>query len=187
MATRLDPTRTGLLLIDWQERLFTAMPEDRREDARRRAGDLRWLAGELGLPVLASEQYPRGLGPTLADLATPDPIEKLSFSAWEEPVFAARLAERLPLRAGEAPPSLLVSGMETHICVAQTCRDLVAVGYRVWLVADAALSRRELDWRLAIERIRDEGASVVTSEAAMFELIGLAGTPLFKEVSRRIR
>lgn len=183
MSPRLDPARCALLLVDWQERLFSAMPEDRREDARRRAGDLRWLAGELGLPVLATEQYPRGLGPTLADLAAPEPIEKLSFSALGEP----RFVEQLDARCGADRPDVLLSGMETHICVAQTCRDLLEAGRRVWVVADACLSRRELDWRLGLDRMRDDGARLLTHEAVLFELIGRAGTPVFKEISRRIR
>lgn len=184
MPHRLDPARTALLLIDWQERLITAMPEEHREAARARAQNLRWIAGELGLPALASEQYPRGLGPTLHDLAVERTIEKLCFSAVQEPRFAEALREALP---GDGPRSVLVSGMETHICVAQTCRDLVEAGYEVWLVGDACLSRRKLDWRLGLSRVAADGGLVVTAEAALFELAGRAGTPLFKELSRRIR
>ena len=179
MPPSLDRASTTLLLIDWQERLYDVMPRERRESARAAAGLLRWMAGELGMPILASEQYPRGLGSTLSDLATPDPVEKMTFSALRTPAFTTRL--------GPAPRAVLVAGMETHICVAQTCRDLVAAGHQVWLVADACLSRRPLDWELGVARIRQDGATVVTAEAALFELLGEAGTPLFKELSRRIR
>lgn len=185
MPARLDPARTTLLLVDWQERLFPAMPEAVRDQARAHAANLRWLAGELGLGALATEQYPRGLGHTLPDLALPDPIEKLSFSAMGAAGFPERLGAALP--GTEGPGAVLVSGMETHICVAQTCRDLIAAGYEVWLVADACLSRRKLDWRLGVERVRTDGARVVTAEGALFELVGAAGTPIFKELSRRIR
>lgn len=184
MPAHLDPSRSALLLIDWQERLFPAMPEAWREQARARAQTLRWLAGELGVPTLASEQYRRGLGGTLDELAVPDTYEKMTFSALREPALAERLAHLLPTGG---PRSVIVSGMETHICVAQSCRDLVEAGYQVWLVGDACLSRRTLDWKLGLERARSDGALVVTAEAALFELIGQAGTPLFKELSRRIR
>lgn len=184
MPARLDPSSSALLLIDWQERLFGVMPEAGRQAALSRAEQLRWLAGELGLPTLASEQYPRGLGRTLEPLAVPEPVEKLTFSAMATPDFASRLASALP---GPGPRNAIVTGMETHICVAQTCRDLVEAGYQVWLVADACLSRGALDWELGVERIRADGARVVTTEAALFELVGQAGTQLFKELSRRIR
>lgn len=184
MPPRLDPANSALLLIDWQERLYAVMPEERREAARGQAENLRWLAGELGLPALATEQYPKGLGPTLPALRLQETTEKLTFSAMQAEGFAARLAAVLP---PSGPRNVLVSGMETHICVAQSCRDLLEQGYTVWLVADACLSRRELDWQLGLERARADGARVVSAEAALFELIGRAGTPVFKELSRRIR
>ena len=180
LMRRLDPAQTALLVIDWQERLFPAMPEGERDDALRRAGDLVWLAGALEMPVVVSEQYPRGLGPTLAALGPVDAVPKLTFSAFATPDFAARVQA-----CGR--PTLLVTGMETHICVAQTCRDAVAAGYDVWLVADACLSRRPLDAALGRERIRDDGARVVTTEAACFELVGAAGTPLFRALSQRVK
>ncbi len=184
MPARLDPRRTALLLVDWQERLFPAMAEGERDLARARAGNLRWLAGELGMPTLATEQYPRGLGPTLQDLSVENTTEKLSFSAMGAEGFPERLAAALP---AEGARNVLVSGMETHICVAQTCRDLLDHGYTVWLVADACLSRRALDAHLGAERVRADGGRVVSAEAALFELIGAASAPPFKELSRRIR
>lgn len=177
---RLSPDSTALLVIDWQERLFPAMPEGSREDALARAGHLVWMAGELEMPVVATEQYPRGLGRTLAALPVVEPIEKLTFSAWDAPAFQERVT-------GLGRRNVLVVGMETHICVALTCRDLVAAGYGVWLVADACLSRRKLDHDLGVERIRGDGARVVTAEAALFELTDTAGTPLFKQLSARLK
>ena len=82
---------------------------------------------------------------------------------------------------------VILSGMETHICVAQTARDLLASALEVWVVADACLSRRRLDWELGLDRMRADGARVVTAEAALFELLGEAAGPIFKELSRRIR
>ena len=178
--SRLSSDSTALLVIDWQERLFPAMPESTRDDALARAGHLVWMAGELGMPVVATEQYPRGLGRTLAALPVAEPIEKLTFSAWDAEGYRERIAA-LGRR------NMVVVGMETHICVALTCRDLVAAGYDVWLVADACLSRRKLDHDLGVERIRGDGARVVTAEAALFELADTAGTPLFKLLSARLR
>jgi nicotinamidase-related amidase len=180
MSRRLDPARALLLVIDWQERLFPAMDAATREDALARCQTLLWLAGELGLPVIATEQYPRGLGRTVPELTVPTPIEKLSFSAWAADGFVEAL------RATGRDQVLLV-GMETHVCVAQTARDLLANGLEVWLVADACLSRFPRDRELGAQRIRDDGARIVTLEAAGFELLGAAGTPTFKGFSQRIR
>lgn len=180
MSRRLDPSQTALLLIDWQERLFGVMPEPHRDGGARRAGNLRWLAGELDMPVLVSEQYPRGLGPTLPSLEVTDAIEKSCFSALGCAPFMDALKATGRTR-------VLLSGMETHICVAQTCADLLDAGYAVDVVADACLSRSKLDWRLGLQRMRTDGARLLTTEAVMFELIGAAGTPLFKAVSKRIK
>ena len=160
--------------------MFGAMPEAHRDLAVSRAANLRWIASELELPVITSEQYPRGLGPTLPALAVDDAIDKSCFSAMACPSFAQALR-------ATGRRHVLISGMETHICVAQTAADLLDAGYRVDVVADACLSRRKLDWRLGIDRMRDDGARALTTEAVMFELIGTANTPLFKAVSRRIK
>ena len=180
MSRRLDASQTALLLIDWQERLFGAMPEAHRDVAAKRAADVRWLAGELGVPVVTSEQDPRGLGPTLPVMQIDDAIDKSCFSALACAPFAAAVRATDRRR-------VLVTGMETHICVAQTCADLLDEGYAVDVIGDACLSRRTLDWRLGLQRMGTDGARLMTTEAVMFELIGAAGTPLFKEVSRRIK
>ena len=172
---------TGLLaVIDWQARLFPAMDETRRSHALARAGDLIWLAQALEMPILVSEQYPRGLGSTLPELGVEGAIPKTSFSAIGEPKFAEALA-------AANRRQVILTGMETHICVAQTCRDLLAQDREVWVVADACLSRRTLVWELGLQRMRDDGARVVTAEAVLFELLCNAGGPIFKEISRRIR
>lgn len=178
---RLDPDRSMLLLIDWQERLFPAMPEDLREATLERVRTLRWLAAELGVPTLFTEQYPRGLGHTLPALEPVGAVEKTSFSVMGEPAFAAVLA------AHPDRDQLVLTGMETHICVAQSAADLLQSGRAVTLVADGVLSRRKLDWRLGVERVRDAGASISTQEGVAFEWLGRAGSPAFKELSRRIR
>lgn len=166
-----------LLLIDWQHRLFPAMPEGIRDQALKNAENLLFLAESLGMLVLASEQYPQGLGATLPALARPDAVEKLSFSAVQEPKFAERLVG----------PRVIVSGMETHICVALTVADLRARGLEVLVAADACLSRRKGDWERGLEFCRTAGAQILSTETILFGAIGRAGTPLFKEISRRIR
>lgn len=172
--------RGALMLVDWQERLFPAMDPERRDAALRAAENLVWLGRELGLPVLASEQYPQGLGPTLSSLDVTDAVPKTSFSALREPRFAERV-DALGDR------TWFVSGMETHICVAQTVRDLRARGADVCVVVDATLSRRDLDWHVGVEKMRQLGARVDTAEGVLFDWLGSAGGPLFKELQRRIR
>lgn len=174
---RLPAAQSQLVVIDFQERLFAAMPEDHRQHARKAAENLVWLAGELGMPVLVTEQYPQGLGHTLSSIAAGPALEKLTFSAMGEPGSATRI-ER---------PQLIVCGMETHICVALTVRDLRQQGVSVVVVPDACLSRRTADWRHGLDWMRQMGAEVVPHETVMFGLLGRAGTPAFKEASRRIR
>jgi nicotinamidase-related amidase len=168
------------MVVDWQERLFPAMAADRRDAALRAAENLVWLARELGMPILVSEQYPQGLGPTVASLRVSEAVPKTHFSAVQEPAFAARLD-------AVAADEWVVVGMETHICVAQTVADLRARGVATRVVVDAVLSRRELDWHVGVERMRDLGASIDTAEGVLFGWLGQAGGPLFKELQRRIR
>ena len=177
---QLDSTNTTLLLIDWQERLFPAMPESIREYNLRQTSTLCWLARELSMSVIVSEQYPKGLGPSLAALEVEDAIEKIHFSAMQEPIFAQQVRE-------SNSKNIILTGMETHICVAQTCRDLIDAGYDVWVPADAVLSRAKLDWHYGLQRMQGMGAMIVTAEAILFELLDKAGGAAFKEVSRRIR
>lgn len=184
MNPRLKPENTALILVDWQEKLYAVMAEGERERARGYATELLWLARERAMPVLATEQYPRGLGATLPELAVDGTLEKLHFSAVAAEGFTALLDLALP---PGGPRNALITGMETHICVAQTARDLVDLGVQVWVVADACLSRRPHDAAWGLERLRADGARVVTAEAALYELVGQAGTPLFKELSRRLR
>ncbi len=171
---RLDPSSCQLLVVDFQERLYAAMPEDRRQYARKAAENLIWIAGALGMPITVTEQYPQGLGPTVASLGTSNPITKLTFSALGNGEWLQR-------------PGVLVFGMETHICVALTVQDLRARGVEVGVVPDACLSRRREDWRNGVEWMRGLGANVLPHETVLFGLLGAASGPVFKEASRRIR
>lgn len=174
----LDPHTTQLVVIDLQEKLAGAMPEAPLARTLRAADNLVFAARELGVPVVFTEQYPQGLGPTAAQLGATDPFVKLAFAATDEPGFEARLT---PGR------TVVLCGMEAHICVAHTGLGLVARGFPVIVVPDACCSRRDDDWREGIELLRKAGATVMPSESLLFGWLGRGEGPLFKAISRRIR
>ncbi len=132
----------------------------------------------LGLPVLWTEQYPAGLGPTIPELAGEltgfQPIEKLAFGCMAEPSFVAALQET-------GRTSLLITGVETHICVLQTALGAVERGFEVWVVADAVGARKTQQHDAALNRIVDSACQLVTAEMAIFEILERAGTPEFKQ------
>jgi len=133
----------------------------------------------LGIPAVGTEQYPQGLGPTVPELAErlgPMP-SKLAFSAAVcEEIFGRLRAENRH--------KILVTGIETHVCVQQTALDLLADGWQVYVAVDAVGSRYELDYRTALERMHSAGAVLTTTEAALFEWCREAGTPEFKKISQ---
>lgn len=171
---------TALLVVDVQEKLapFIAGHERVVWNVRR----LIEGAKVLGMPVVATEQYPKGLGPTVPELRAlvgPAP-SKLAFSCGE----CGELFEGLRARG---VCKLAVCGVEAHVCVQQTVLDLLADGWRVYVAADAVGSRFEVDYRTALARMDSAGASLTTAEAALFEWCRVAGTPEFKEISRLVR
>lgn len=178
----MDAYHSGLLVVDMQARLVPALAEPEAVVAR--IGVLLQVAAGLGVPMLLTEQYPRGLGHTVNEVAARAPqaeiLEKLYFSAAREPAFATRV------KALDRD-MLVVCGAETHVCVLQTCADLLRLGYRVCVVADACGSRRGEDKERALARLDRLGAQVVTSEMVVFEWLEKAGTDTFREVSRLIK
>lgn len=171
---------TALLVIDVQERLLPAI--DRGERVVWNVRRLLDAAKTLGLPVVGTEQYPKGLGPTVAELAErigPMP-SKLTFSSGGCPEVFEQLR-------GQGIHKILVCGIEAHVCVAQTVFDLLADGWRVYVAVDAVGSRFEIDCGTALGRMDSAGATLTTTEAAMFEWCQTAGTPEFKEISRLAR
>lgn len=176
----LSAERAVLLLVDFQQRL---MPAIRDGDAViGRAVRLAEAASLLDVPVLATEQYPAGLGPTVEPLAgyPKSVLAKTSFSAAADPEFAALL----PAGTRE----VVIGGCEAHVCVLQTALDLAAgARYRVILAADAAGSRDPADRAAALERARQHGIEVVTSEMVLFEWLRDAKHPRFREVQRLLR
>jgi nicotinamidase-related amidase len=136
-------------------------------------------ANLLGVPMLVTEQYKKGLGPTVPELAGAVPnfaaIEKLAFSACEAVTFRDALA------IGKRS-DVVLCGIEAHVCVSQTCLELLEGGYRVFVVADAVSSRTAENCRFGLDRMRQAGAVVVSTEMVLFELLEQAGTAEFKQV-----
>ncbi len=174
----LDPNRYQLVVIDVQEKLAAAMPESSRARGVRATENLVFAARELGIPLVFTEQYPQGLGPTVPSLAATDPFVKTAFAATDEPGFDQRLV---------AGRTVVLTGMETHVCVAHTAIGLRAAGLDVVVAPDACVSRRDEDRADGLAWMRSAGVTLLPSETLLFGWLGRAGGPLFKEISRRIR
>ena len=178
----LERECTAILVIDFQERFLPVIP-----DAEKIQANLVLLAKAariLNIPLLVTEQYPKGLGPTVtalaAELGSAQRIEKTSFSCFGEDAFADNLG-----RTGV--DTLILGGVEAHVCVAQTALGALDKGYRVHILADAVGSRNPEHARIALERLRDAGAVISCTEMALFELLGKAGTPEFKQIQSLIK
>ena len=169
---------TAAVVVDIQERLLPHIHE----------GDimlkncLRLIEGLkiLSIPVIITQQYTKGLGQTVPSVMQLFPefsyIEKISFSCWEEPAFKKEID-----LLGKT--DIIICGIESHVCVLQTCLDLLANGKRPVVVEDCVSSRKPNDKHIAIERMRQEGASITTMESLLFELARVAGNETFKSIS----
>ncbi len=180
---KLDRSRAAVLVVDVQSRLTPAMQADALARVMKYARALVGAARELGLPVIATEQYPKGLGetiPEIREVLPSPPLAKMHFSCGADPAFAAAL-EKTGRR------QVIVCGMETHVCVFQTVRDLVGMGYEVHVCADAVSSRTEEHRRIGLDLCREAGATITTAETAIFDLLHLAGTPEFKKVAPLVK
>lgn len=176
---------TVLLVIDVQEKLFPLIADRSKIEWN----ILRLIQGAqiLGLPVLATEQYPQGLGKTIPAVGQAlqtaqinPPPAKTMFSCREcqaelEPLLQRGIAK------------VLLTGIETHVCVAQTALDLIAAGFQVYLAVDAVGSRMPVDHATAIRRLENSGVTVTTTEAALFEWCETAGQAPFKQISQLVR
>jgi len=179
----LDRSKTVLLVIDVQEKLSRAMDQQVLEKATRNISILLDAAAEMEIPVVATEQYVKGLGETVPALKEKFPqaaLEKMTFSCCGGDGFLEKLAHL-------KRPQVIVTGMETHVCVLQTVLELLDEGYVVHLVADAVLSRRKENWRTALATLTAAGAVLTTTEAALFQLMRVAGTEEFKKLSKLVR
>jgi nicotinamidase-related amidase len=182
---RLTREHAAVVVVDVQERLFPAMDADHREEVMRNVKVLATAARRLHVPLLLTEQYPKGLGHTLQELADTlgpaiEPIEKVTFSCWAVGAFRSRLEASGARR-------VILAGIEAHVCVLMSALDLLAAGYAVHVVADAVTSRTQANWRLAMDHLRQAGAVVTTTESVLFQLLGQADTDDFRELARLIR
>ncbi len=174
---------TGLIVVDVQEAFRPVIHAF--DETVRNCGFLAAGFGTLGRPVLVSEQYAKGLGHTVEELAErfpegTDPVEKLRFSACGVEAFDRQLAD-----AGCS--TWVVCGIETHVCVNQTVHDLIARGHTVHVAADAVSSRAPSNKAAGLEKMAAAGAHVTSAEMALFELLGAAGTDEFKAISKMVR
>ncbi|HEY3445041.1 MAG TPA: isochorismatase family protein [Myxococcales bacterium] len=182
LRMRLDRAKTALLVVDIQERMVAAMDPKLFPRMLNRTLALLEGAKAMGLRVVVTEQYPKGLGHTIREVVSALPegvqaIEKLEFSC-AVPAALERIGDR---------PQVLLCGMESHVCVFQTARDLLEKEFVPYLCADAILSRTPEDRQIGLERAREIGAVVTTTESALFDLLGKAGTPEFKRVSAAVK
>lgn len=178
----IDAQRSCLLVVDVQQGLGPVMADPRR--VYRGCGLLLRAAVRLAVPMLVSEQYPKGLGHTVGDVLELAPegsvMEKLHFSCAADPAIRARLES---FGRGQ----VVVAGIEAHVCVLQSALGLKQIGYEVFVVADACSSRDPANHQAAMARLAASGVTVVTLEMALFEWLHVAGTPEFKEISRLIK
>jgi isochorismate hydrolase len=150
-----------------------------------KAAILQKAALELGLPITVSEQYPKGLGRTVPELATNEAttFEKLTFSCWRDEA----MKQRLIALHEQGRPQVLVAGIEAHVCVLQSCIDLAQAGFGVFAVSDAMSSRKTESAALAFRRLAHAGVEVVNTEMVVFEFLEMAGTAQFKALSALIK
>jgi nicotinamidase-related amidase len=179
----IEASKACLLLVDIQERLITAM------HAPERVADncalLLQAAEKLDLPIIVSEQYPKGLGPTIPELEHKSAMifDKLAFSAWR----SENLKNHFTKMEESGFKQVIIGGIEAHVAVLQSALDLHKAGFDVFVVADAVSSRTEESIDLALARMRAQGVHVINLEMAIFELAGKAGTPEFKALSALIK
>ncbi len=180
MARRpLEAEQCALIVVDMQEKLLPPIWE--KERLVRNVQLLIRLAGILKIPSLVTVQYAKGLGNTVPEVASllPDnpPIHKLTFSCFGSEAFCS-LLKRLP---GQRT-TVLLCGMESHICVMQTALGALREGYLVHVASDAVSSRTELNWRIGLDRMRSAGAILSSTEMMIYELLRSSGAPAFREL-----
>jgi len=178
----LSADSTALLIIDIQEKILGVMNNPEMVISN----TIKLIKGfkVLGLPIFFTEQYPKGLGPTAPQISQEldglTPIQKMTFSCFG--------AENLFKEISEKNISqVVVAGIESHVCVQQTALDLIANDIQVNIAADAVSSRKELDYKTALERMRTHGAEITTAESVLFELLNVCGTDQFKAISKIVK
>ena len=177
---RIRREKAALVVVDIQEKLLPAIFEKERLVEN----GVRLIKGAviLGVPVFATEQYPKGLGSTVPEIVSACKdfvaLDKVSFSACGAAGFSEALRNLT---------DVILCGMETHVCVLQTALDLVEAGCAVFVVADAISSRTVVNHQIGLARMREAGAVIVTTEMVLFELLGKAGTAEFKQILELVK
>lgn len=178
----LTRNNSVLHIIDVQERIFDVM----HNKTFLKENMVRMLKGVqiLKLPIVWMEQYPKGLGPTISELRDlmpqQKPFEKMCFSSCDQPDFLPKLRET-------GKNTILIMGVETHVCVYQTVIGLMAHGFEVEVLADAVSSRTERNYELGLRIMENAGAKLTTVEMALFELLQESGTDEFKQISKLVK
>lgn len=178
----LDKEEVLFVIVDIQEKLAAVMSE--RQKVIDNCLHLIELAKLQKIPVIITEQYPKGLGPTVTEIRNVlddyKPVEKITFGCCDEPSFLERIS-------GTGRSKVILAGMETHVCVLQTCIGLMKGGYIVHPVDDAICSRKKQNFGTALEYMRQAGAVITCTETVLFQLLFKAGTAEFKTISKRIK
>ncbi len=173
-----------LVVVDVQDALMKKMNPEVGEKVIRNIRTLLAFAQRLAIPVLVTEQYPKGLGRTVSEIKTELgsilPIEKVSFSCCGVEPFNAKLNQT-------GRKQVILAGIETHVCILQTADDLLQAGREVYAVADAICSQRKLDWEVGLRWMEKRGAMISTTEIIAFQLLKEAGTEEFKVLSKSLK
>ena len=180
----LQAESCALVVVDIQQKLLP--PIFNKEQLVRNASLLIRLANILEIPVLLTTQYAKGLGDTVPEIAQLIPdihaIDKLEFGCFSKDTFCSAV-KSLPGNRN----TMLLCGMETHICVMQTALGALEQGYLVHVASDAVGSRAEWNWKIGLERMRDAGCVISSTEMMMYELLRKSGTPAFKELLQHLK
>lgn len=180
----LERDKAVLVVIDVQEKLCAAMHDTVLKQLVKNIGILLESAAELDVPVLVTEQYVKGLGGALPELkekaAAASCYEKMTFSSCGSAEFVAALK-------ATGRTQVIITGMETHVCVLQTVIELREAGFVVHVAKDAVMSRSKQNWRTAVQAMTLAGAIPTSTESVLFQLLKVAGTDEFKKLSKLVR
>lgn len=179
----LDSRNAVLVVIDVQEKLCKAMDDKVLARLCTNVAILQEAAAEMHMPVFATEQYVKGLGETVPELKcklTTPALEKMTFSCCGDDNFTAAIKDT-------GRKQIIITGMETHVCVLQTVLELLDEGYYVHLVNDAVMSRKKENWQVGVNTAAAAGAVITSTEAVLFQLLKVAGTDAFKKLSKLVR
>jgi isochorismate hydrolase len=184
LSSQMEREEAVLVIVDLQEVLMKQMNQEIGKNVVRNINTLTAFAKEMASPILMTEQYPKGLGKTVPEvrmeLGSILPIEKLSFSCCGVRTFNDKLNQM-------ARKQVILTGIETHVCILQTASDLIQKGYAVHPVADAICSRRKLDWKIGLRWMEKRGAMISTTEIIAFRLLKEAGTEEFRGLSKLLK